>query len=443
MEVEADENNEFQSAGEDGESNESNVVTFRKQGHNNNASPMQMEDSGSESEGEIVSDTDKNSRSSDEEDEELMNVSMEWEIQGKKDKVKSDFVQAMMIDKERTKEEFVDAAMEKFQEVFMKSGILETATKLQKHLDRVEASKEKLPRPTAEQKRKGKKQPNNCGKEIDKILGQASTLELTVYKNAVKNEIEKKRNSGSSSDQEQREPMEIDVRQVNSSDELDDSDEMGKMLNESMVEEFIAEARNRQFPVAPRPGTSGIQEERRPSTPDEKAAALIRNAENSRARIHDTPGNEFMYFEPSKTPDFQIDLSRDFVHSAMVDESYQLVASHLDKALQAKIIRGKYINFGKLVPKDHVLTVDDSRYEMIVRDGKTYWVPANNNESTEISNFNCLEQAFRVYSDVYVWSFPQRASELVQYGHLIHTAAQSYVWENVYMYDKDFRLHLA
>ena len=40
-------------------------------------------------------------------------------------------------------------------------------------------------------------------------------------------------------------------------------------------------------------------------------------------------------------------------------------------------------------------------------------------------------------------AFPYRASKLVQYCHLIHTADQSYTWENVYMYDKDFRLHLA
>ena len=38
---------------------------------------------------------------------------------------------------------------------------------------------------------------------------------------------------------------------------------------------------------------------------------------------------------------------------------------------------------------------------------------------------------------------PHRAAELAQYNHLIHTAAQSFVWDNVYMYDKDFRLHLA
>ena len=40
-------------------------------------------------------------------------------------------------------------------------------------------------------------------------------------------------------------------------------------------------------------------------------------------------------------------------------------------------------------------------------------------------------------------AYPHRASELVQYCHLIHTASQSFTWKNVYMYDKDFRLNMA
>ena len=127
----------------------------------------------------------------------------------------------------------------------------------------------------------------------------------------------------------------------------------------------------------------------------------------------------------------------------MVDKSYQLVASHLDDGIQEKIVNREYVDFERLVPKDRVLVVDDSTYEMIVRDGKTYWVPASNYENTSISNYKCWEQAFWVYSDVYMRAHPQRAPELVQYNHLIHTTSQSYTWENVYLYDKDFRLHLA
>ena len=80
---------------------------------------------------------------------------------------------------------------------------------------------------------------------------------------------------------------------------------------------------------------------------------------------------------------------------------------------------------------------------MVIKEGRTYWVPAHNNEGTAITNYNRWEQAFHVFSDMYVRAYPNHASELVQYSHLIHTASKSYTWDNVYMYDKDFRLHLA
>ena len=127
----------------------------------------------------------------------------------------------------------------------------------------------------------------------------------------------------------------------------------------------------------------------------------------------------------------------------MVDETYQLVASHVDEVTQDRIIKGEYVDFGCLVPWDRVLTEDDSIYEMIVKEGKTFWVPAGLNDIASITNYNRWEQAFRVFSDIYMRVHPQRSAELVQYNHLIHTAAQTNVWENVYLYDKDFRIHLS
>ena len=247
---------------------------------------------------------------------------------------------------------------------------------------------------------------------------------------------------------------------INSSDEAEDNpDEMvNEMINNSMVEQFIADARDHQFPAdhhwdrrennrhtqgrssGPKPGPSRARQ----LSPDKKANRLIQESEGCRAKIFDVPGNKnFIQFSQPEMPRYELDLNNEFVHSAMVDENYQLVASHLDESIQEKIIRGDYIDFGKLVPKDRVITADDGQYEMIVRDGKTYWMPACSYETMEISNYHRWDQAFRVYSDVYVRAFPNRASELVQYSHLIHTASQSYVWENVYMYDKDFRLHLS
>ena len=43
------------------------------------------------------------------------------------------------------------------------------------------------------------------------------------------------------------------------------------------------------------------------------------------------------------------------------------------------------------------------------------------------------------FSDIYTRAKPHKSTELIQYSHIIHTT----VWENVYSYDKDFRLHMA
>ena len=47
-----------------------------------------------------------------------------------------------------------------------------------------------------------------------------------------------------------------------------------------------------------------------------------------------------------------------------------------------------------------------------------------------------------MYSNIYLKQNPDRATELIQYNHLICTAAQTFVWDNIYNYDREFRMHL-
>ena len=84
---------------------------------------------------------------------------------------------------------------------------------------------------------------------------------------------------------------------------------------------------------------------------------------------------------------------------------------------------------------------EDNRLELVIKDGKTFWMPVS--ESITINGFSRWEQAFRIYSDIYTREYPTRASELIQYNHIIHSIAGIYTWENVYSYDKEFCLHLA
>ena len=73
----------------------------------------------------------------------------------------------------------------------------------------------------------------------------------------------------------------------------------------------------------------------------------------------------------------------------------------------------------------------------------SYLIPLAERESATISNFYRWEQAFRVFSNIYMEAYLGKANELVQYNHTIHTAAQTFVWDNVYRYDCEFRLHMS
>ena len=164
-------------------------------------------------------------------------------------------------------------------------------------------------------------------------------------------------------------------------------------------------------------------------TPEERARLVVQEAEKSKARIYSTKGNEI------------IDANNQFVHTIMVDENYMVIGSHIDEVMVRKIVNSEYVDFGKLIPRDKVLAEEDGRMEMVVRSGKMFWVPVN--DSVNVNSFRRWEQAFRIYSNIYTKAFPHRSSELIQYNHIIHTISLSYTWDNVYTYDKEFRIHIS
>ena len=118
-----------------------------------------------------------------------------------------------------------------------------------------------------------------------------------------------------------------------------------------------------------------------------------------------------------------------------------VVSSHVDVNTIERIQKGEYVDFGKLIPRDRVLVEKDQRLEMIIRNSKTFYVPVS--DTSAINSFARWEQAFRVYANIYTKVHQQRSAELIEYNHIIRTIALSYVWENVYLYDKDFHMHMA
>ena len=64
-------------------------------------------------------------------------------------------------------------------------------------------------------------------------------------------------------------------------------------------------------------------------SPERWAEDAMQQAEHSRARMHHLPG-EFCDFNLVQTElrPYEFNITKDFVHSSMVDESYQLIGSH-------------------------------------------------------------------------------------------------------------------
>ena len=83
--------------------------------------------------------------------------------------------------------------------------------------------------------------------------------------------------------------------------------------------------------------------------------------------------------------------------------------------------------------------------ELVYENRRAYYEPVSERQSRNcvINSFQRWETAFRIFSNIFTSKFPERAVELTQYSHIIHSAAQTFTWSNVYAYDRDFRIHMS
>ena len=122
-----------------------------------------------------------------------------------------------------------------------------------------------------------------------------------------------------------------------------------------------------------------------------------------------------------------------------IDDEFFQVTCHVDSTLRGKIEKGEFVELEKLIPKDRVKKMsNDSRMEWIRNQDGTFLVPAVDKGST-INGVKRWDQEFRVYAAIYCKANPNRSAEIWQYVHIIHTAAASFIWENVAYYDYTFR----
>ena len=380
-------------------------------------------------------------------------------------------------EKEEIKADAYDKAMDKMkecmQEVMSNSGLMETAQLIQEQLKKgaYMDSSNSQGRSTminiknqAQTKSKGKlRVGNNNGIQRNNKIPVQVDSEITIYRNAVYDGINKR----SSSSSEEGYWLNDTSDEHDNSEENVEGSQINKVNADRDIDNFISEARRRSQEKSRQefdevqPLTSewrdseqydrNANDRQRPQPRDrtpmhaERADEVVQEVEARRARIFDLPGKQSKQSETHELINkYSLNDKGDFVHSAMVDESYMLVAAHLEENLQKKIVRGEYVDFSRLLPRDRMLDEEEETMQMIVKDRQTFWRTTKNwGDPLTVNNVHRWEQAFRVYSDVYLRAHPARASELIQYNHIIHTTAATYIWDNVYTYDKDFRLHLS
>ena len=64
------------------------------------------------------------------------------------------------------------------------------------------------------------------------------------------------------------------------------------------------------------------------------------------------PGNVHVYDSINRLVDPNV--QSELIHTAIVDESFQFVAAHVDENTRKRIISGEYIDFGLLLPRDRI-----------------------------------------------------------------------------------------
>ena len=153
----------------------------------------------------------------------------------------------------------------------------------------------------------------NSNANINKSLDMSPSVE-TVYKNAVN-----KRDSTSSED---------DIMEISGND----YDVVFNQTSFSPSASMQPSTSRRVDEVCePQP----IQEQRG-SLPDDETARIIWEAEVAKVKIFNSSGEH---------------LGKTIENVVLMDQDYLLVGNHVDESTQEKIVKGEYVDFGKLLPK--------------------------------------------------------------------------------------------
>lgn len=175
----------------------------------------------------------------------------------------------------------------------------------------------------------------------------------------------------------------------------------------------------------------------------ERADKILLEAEINRAELL-KPGKEVLnnFQQQEMIADKLGQLLGVNLKHLVYDAQHKSLGSHVDWAMRQRIMRGDFVELDKLLPKLAKKPGSNrERMHLCNQDGRAYW--ASESEENVINSYRKWEQAFEIYASIYIIAFPNRASELYDYKHVIRDAAENFIWDNVAGYDDEFRRHLG
>ena len=288
---------------------------------------------------------------------------------------------------EEDKQEVINETLARVQVMFDRSGIMEMAKLIKQHF--------------------GDKGGKNFMDNENSNQSNASRSEVTIYKNVVPNLIPKNlgvdaRRQSSSSEEEG----------INISDEMIDCE----ADSQNLMHEFIVEQRQRNRRESgghcnedeePRPSTSRAptqgkdEREQQASTEyEDRADRMIQEAENVKAKIYQTAGESLSRFmiDSDKNAKQGFNVNNSFIHSAMVDQDYLVLAGHIDPSLQEKIAKGEYVELAKLLPRDKLATEEEQKLQVVIKNGQTFWVPVQDRNNIKLFQMRAsIQGLFRYF----------------------------------------------
>lgn len=209
------------------------------------------------------------------------------------------------------------------------------------------------------------------------------------------------------------------------------------MINtcESQPSEFL------QLGASPRPHPAATEETRQKerSAAKERTDQMILEAERQKINMGcPVTGKRF-----SISPELTEILDKPGSHNLECDNNLYGLSIHLDETLLTLIRAGQYVDLSKILPNDKVVPDEEpERVQLVQQDGKLGIASFVDKDAVIINSFKRWELAFDVYAGVFTRAHPRRGPEMLEYKHIIRRASETYVWANVYAYDKIHRTHM-